>query len=364
MEWSQYWQKDVVPFTAMVAVECSGVVLNILFKAATLKGMSYYVFITYSYAIATLVLLPFPFIFRSTAVLPTLKLPLISRIFVLGLLGFSAQLCGYKGLEYGSPTLASAISSLTPAFTFILAIIFRMENLDLTSSSTQAKIIGTIASISGALVIVFYKGPKLFSSPSLTPPAVSHWSLALGSSQSNWTIGGLLLALQYLLVSIWYIIQAQVMKIYASELTVVLFCNLCGTIVSAPVCLLAESNLSSWRLRPNIAIVAVVYSGFTGTSLTSLVHTWGLHIKGPVYVTIFKPLSIAIAAVFSALFLGEAFHLGSVIGAVILSIGFYAVIWGNAKEIVVKSDDSGFGSFTASSSGESPLLHTLIKDPI
>ena len=36
-----------------------------------------------------------------------------------------AQICGYRGIAYSSPTLASAISNLTPAFTFILAIIFR-----------------------------------------------------------------------------------------------------------------------------------------------------------------------------------------------------------------------------------------------
>jgi drug/metabolite transporter (DMT)-like permease len=36
---------------------------------------------------------------------------------------FSGQLCGYKGIEYSSPTLASAMSNLTPAFTFILAVV-------------------------------------------------------------------------------------------------------------------------------------------------------------------------------------------------------------------------------------------------
>ena len=38
---------------------------------------------------------------------------------------FLAQLCGYKGIEFSSPTLASAISNLTPAWTYILAVIFR-----------------------------------------------------------------------------------------------------------------------------------------------------------------------------------------------------------------------------------------------
>jgi hypothetical protein len=38
-----------------------------------------------------------------------------------------------------------------------------MEILALRSSITQAKIMGTIASISGALVVVFYKGPTIIS---------------------------------------------------------------------------------------------------------------------------------------------------------------------------------------------------------
>ncbi|KAJ0053965.1 hypothetical protein Pint_02664 [Pistacia integerrima] len=36
-----------------------------------------------------------------------------------------AQILGYKGIAYTSPTLASAISNITPAFTFTLAVIFR-----------------------------------------------------------------------------------------------------------------------------------------------------------------------------------------------------------------------------------------------
>lgn len=150
----------------------------------------------------------------------------------------------------------------------------------------------------------------MFSSPTLIPSSsVSYWPLE--SSQSNWAAGGLLLAVECFLGSIWYIIQTQAMKICPAELIVVFFYDLCGTIISAPVCLLAESNLSAWRLRPSIAKVAVVYSGFTGTLLGILVHTWGLRVKGPVYVALFKPLSIAIAAVLSAIFLGDALHLGS-----------------------------------------------------
>nr|KYP42337.1 hypothetical protein KK1_036246 [Cajanus cajan] len=126
----RYCYKDVLPFTALVAVECTNVGVNVLFKAATEKGLSYYAFIAYSFAFSTLfLLLPLPFVFRWSRGLPPLNLSLIFAIFLLGVIGLVAQLCGYRGLQYTSPTLASALSNLIPAFTFVLAIIFRVNPL-------------------------------------------------------------------------------------------------------------------------------------------------------------------------------------------------------------------------------------------
>ncbi|GLT97310.1 hypothetical protein SLE2022_148820 [Rubroshorea leprosula] len=125
--------REVLPFAAMVAVECCNVGTNILFKVATLKGLSYYVFLACS--CANFVLLPFLFIFPSSAVFPSFKFPLISTICLLGFIGFFAQLIGYKDMEHISPALASAISNLTPVFAFILAIVFRMEIVALRVSN-------------------------------------------------------------------------------------------------------------------------------------------------------------------------------------------------------------------------------------
>ncbi|XVF60369.1 hypothetical protein PTKIN_Ptkin08bG0039700 [Pterospermum kingtungense] len=353
----RYGYNDVLPCTAMVAVECSNVILNILFKAASLKGLSYYFFITYCYALGTLVFLPLVFFSNRKPVLPPLKFPLISRICLLGLLGYSGVICGFKGIELGSPTLASAISNLTPAFTFILAVLFRMEKVAFRSASSQAKIMGTIASISGALVVVFYKGPKVISSPTGTSSSAL-LQKHLGSSQSNWVIGGLLEAVSFLIFSFWYIIQSQVMKIYPAEIVVNFFYNLSIFLIALPVCLLAEPNLSSWRLTPNIAVIAVLYSGLFGFSFSSTLHTWGVRLKGPVFVAIFRPASIVIAVVMSAIFLGESVYLGSVIGAVILITGLYAVLWGKAKEEEMREDDSSLNTIGTLSSGTVPLLQS------
>ncbi|CAN7136562.1 unnamed protein product [Brassica rapa subsp. narinosa] len=321
----RYFSRDVVPFAAMIAVECTTVGSSTLFKAATLRGFSFYVFVFYSYVVATLVLFTLSLIFGRKRRLPSAKSPLFFKIFLLTLLGLTSRIAGCKGIEYSSPTLSSAISNLTPSFTFMLAVFFRMEQVMLRSSATQAKIIGTIVSISGALVIVLYKGPKLLVATSFT------------SFEPSWIIGGLLLALQFLLLSVWYILQTQIMEIYPEEISVVLFYNMCATLISALVCLFVERDLNSWKLKPGVSLVAVIYSGFFDTSLGSVIHTWGLHLKGPVYVSLFKPLSIAIAVAMASIFLGDALHLGSVVGSVILSFGFYTVIWGKAREDTTKT---------------------------
>ncbi|KAG4212228.1 hypothetical protein ERO13_A02G151700v2 [Gossypium hirsutum] len=276
----RYCYNDVLPLIAMVTAVSTNVGVNILFKEATSKGMNQYIFITYSYVVAALVLLPLSFIFPRRATVPSLKyFYLGSRLFLIGLIGFLAQICAYKGIAYSSPTLASAMSNLGPAFTFILAVLFRLEKVALRSSSSQAKIMGTITSVSGALLVVLYKGPKvLLQSP-------------LESSEANWIIGGILLFFAYLLFAIQMIAQGAIQ------------------------------------------------------SFMTLVMTWGLHLKGPVYIAIFSPLSIAIAAFMSAIFLGDSLHLGSIIGATIISMGFYAVIWGQSKE-----DER------VSSNGKAPLL--------
>ncbi|KAK7339424.1 hypothetical protein VNO77_20089 [Canavalia gladiata] len=323
----RYCFKEVAPFSALVTVQFTEVGVNVLYKEATVKGLSFYAFIVYTFALSTLVqLLPLPFIFRRSTGLPSLNLGILCKVFSLGLLAFIAQLCGYKGIEYSSPTLASAMGNVVPAFTFILAVFFRMEKADLRCSSTQAKIIGSAASIAGALIIVLYKGPTILNvaSPSQAPP--------LGSLQTNWVLGGFLLAAAYIIMSIWYIVLTHIIKLYPAEMIVTFLCNLSGTIIAAPICFLAEESLSNWRLKPDIKLVAILYSAFFSAFFNTLVHTWGIHLKGPVYVSIFKPLSIAIAACMSVIFLGEALYLGSVVGAVILCIGFYAVIWGKAKE--------------------------------
>ncbi|KAI3452397.1 hypothetical protein Pfo_009062 [Paulownia fortunei] len=330
-----YCSREVLPFAAMVVAECMTVGLTTIYKAAVLKGLSYHIFMTYSYAISALLILPLAYIFHRKQALPPFTIVVLGKFCLLGVLGFISQSFAYSGISYSNPTLAAALCNLTPATTFILAILLRMEKLKFRSTSGQAKIIGTLVSIGGALLAVLYKGPTLISThhdKSKLPVFSTYNKLSTTSAQSNWILGGALLSVCYIVLSIWDTAQAKFVTEYPAEFILVFFYNLSSCIVSLPVGIYFEPHLSAWTVPADVQLYSILYSGIIGSGFGTMVRTWGLRVKGPVYVGLFKPLSIAIAAILGVLFLGDDLYLGSVIGSVIISVGFYTVIWGKRKE--------------------------------
>ncbi|BBN69354.1 nodulin MtN21 /EamA-like transporter family protein, partial [Prunus dulcis] len=281
----------------MVMVEFLDVGLNILSKAAMKKGMSNFVFVVYANALALFVLLPSSFFFYSSG----------------------AQLLKFIGINYSSPTMASAMIDLMPAFTFILAVITGMEILDLRITSRQAKCIGTVVSISGALMLTLYKGLPLIRADASHSKLISLQLLL--SSQTNWFIGGIVLAFQSFLLAMMHIAETWVIRDYPAVLMVTTI-----------------RNAKDW------------YS-FVGTN-----------IKGPVYVAMFKPLGLVMALFVGVAFLGDTLYLGRLLGAAITVVGFYAVIWGKAQEEKEKAQNDQTGSFESFPQSEAePLLPKRCK---
>lgn len=321
---------ELAPFAAMVAVECLDVGLTTLSKAAMSKGMSHFVFVVYSNALASLILLPTAFFFTRKK-RPSITLALLCKFFLLSIAGITLmQNCVFTGVSYSSPTLASALSNLIPAFTFLLAVIFRMEKLQLKSSKSQIKILGTLVSISGALIMTLYKGYPILSPPAQpdSPPS----PLTVLATPNSWIIGGFFIATACLSFSVNIIGQGAILKGYPSEITLITFYCLFGTIQCALVAVIAERNPNAWKLSPDIELISVVYSALFGCVVTFGVLAWCIRRKGPVFVAMFKPLSIAIAAFLGFIFLGETVYIGSIVGAAIIVTGFYGVIWAQSKE--------------------------------
>ncbi|KAI6670207.1 hypothetical protein NL676_005092 [Syzygium grande] len=322
------WYLEVLPFIATVGIDSICVGVYTLFKAATLRELSHHVFLIYAYVIYALVLLLAPFMSYRSRALPPLSLAILAKIGLLGLIGGSSQIMGYTGISFSSPTLGSALSNLTLALTFILVILFRMEKVSPTRSSSQAKIFGTVLSISSAFVVTLYKGPPIITTAlkwplSFDPP--------LSASNSNWVLGGIFLMAENILIPLHYIVLAQIMEDYPAELRVTFFHNVFARFITAIVALVAEHDTNAWRVS-DIGLASVICSELFVHCLRNCLHTWAICVKGPLYVAMFKRVSIVIAVVMGFIFLGDALHLGILSGAIIMSIGFYTVKWGKAKE--------------------------------
>ncbi|XP_062116343.1 WAT1-related protein At4g15540-like isoform X2 [Humulus lupulus] len=331
------WLEDLVPFAAMVMVECLDVGLTTLSKAAMTKGMNHYVFVVYSNALATIIFLPL-FIFQRKKTPPPLSFSLLSKFFLLSFAGITLlQNCVFAGVSYSSPTLGSAMSNLAPAFTFILAVFFRMEKLDLRCSKGQIKVMGTLVSISGALVIIIYKGPAILallshSGQNTSYPLNPSSAPKILRATSNWIEGSLFLVVASLSFSIWNIGQCALLTLIVGE------------------------DSSIWALTPDIELISVLYSGICGSAVVFSVLTWCIKMKGPVFAAMFKPLGIAIAAFLGAIFLGDTFYTGSVIGAILIVIGFYGVIW--AQSVEGKAENHGVANGLQQASPQTPLLES------
>ncbi|KAG9146324.1 hypothetical protein Leryth_008016 [Lithospermum erythrorhizon] len=226
---------ESLPYIGLILSQCAQVGLIILSKQAMASGMTNFTFVFYSNALATLILLPSFFFYRSR---PPLNFQLICRFFLLGILGCSAQLTGYAGIKYTNASFASTMLNLIPGFTFILAIIFRYENM------------------------------------------------------------------------------IRCYGIYLEELS----SRVDYSLFLLPICCYSiRSSLYFYWRRPRCLVIAAYYK-----MVDSFILVGSLGLCIPSW-------RIVIAAILGISFLGDILYLGSLLGSLIIVIGFYSVMWGKIE---------------------------------
>ncbi|EXB82634.1 Auxin-induced protein 5NG4 [Morus notabilis] len=342
---------NLVPFVGMVLAILAQTSNMVIAKTAMSHGTNKFIMVVYSNTISSLILLPCSFFYhRSNR--PSMTSSLFGRFFLLALFGCSGQIFGYVGIEYSSPTLGTTMFNLIPAFTFILAVIFRMETLYWRSSSSQAKILGTIMSMIGAFVVIFYKGPPVVK----RLPISNLSNQLLFSSHSHWILGGFFLASDCFVSSLWYIVQASTQKKYPAVLLAVLYQISLSAVMSAIFALIVVKDASAWKLKLDMGLVSILHTAIVSTVIRYSLITWCVSKAGAFYCAMFKPLGIIFTVFMGAIFLGESFYLGSLIGATIIVTGFYVVMRGKAK------DQEKVDSSESSLDHNSPLLLNKAQD--
>ncbi|KAK9196950.1 hypothetical protein WN943_005083 [Citrus x changshan-huyou] len=135
------------------------------------------------------------------------------QLFVLGLLGpVIDQNFYYAGIKFTSPTFSCAMSNMLPAMTFVMAVLCRMEKVDIKKIRCQAKIVGAIVTVAGAMLMTLYTGNviNLVWSQHIHGHTSSPVPAATTSSDKDWLKGSTLLILATLAWASFFILQGIV----------------------------------------------------------------------------------------------------------------------------------------------------------
>ncbi|KAL5557613.1 hypothetical protein UlMin_039849 [Ulmus minor] len=336
---------------------------HVLLRAALDMGISKLVFPFYRNIVALLVLMPFAYIFEKKD-RPPLTFSFLIQFFIHGFLGITATQGLYLlGMQNTSPTFATAMDNAIPAITFLMAVIFRLEKVELKRKDGVAKVLGTLASVAGALVLTLYRGPAIYTPK--TPLNQSHLLPSLADTkEQNWTFGCICLITRCLCWSSWLVLQAPLLKKYPARLSVTSFTCFFSILQFFTIAAFVERDSHAWLVHSGSELFIVFYSGLVASGMAFAIQIWVIDRSGPVFFSLYLPLQILLVAMLASIFLGEEFYLGGIVGAVLIVLGLYVVVWGKNEESKFGKEKIEFGSISESnkgtSSGKSSLVQPLL----
>ncbi|CAB64224.1 putative protein [Arabidopsis thaliana] len=282
---------------AMVVFQTGYAGNHVIMRYALNLGVSKLVFPLYRTIVAFSVLAPSAY-FLEKKERPAMKISFLIQFFLLGLVGITLNQGFYIfGLDNTSPTFASATENVVPAVSFLMAALLGIEKVEWKRKDGIAKVVGTIVSVAGSLVITLYKGPTIYQ-PSLNIVNQTIKPEEAEEENKNWTLGCLcLMVIQFFGISAYF-----------------------------------ERDLERWKIISGGELYALLYTGLVGSAMVFAIQIYVVERGGPLFVSAYLPLQTLIAAVLATLALGEHFYLGGLIGAILIMSGLYLVVMGKSWE--------------------------------
>jgi len=262
--------------------------------------------------------------------LKELNLKAFIWIFTSALVGFTIPGLYYIGLGDTSPGYAINFYNIIPIATFILAVLFRKEPLNIKSLVGNFKVIGTIVCVGGTLVISLYKGKVLHLWPTnIIGYHAKHSGAAYGHHHMRGTI---LLIISCLSLAVWYTVQAQMLKVFPYKYWSTVVTCFVGCIQMSVVGVAMNREKETWQLRWNMSLLTIVYSAILNTAAKFVMISWVVTQRGPTYPSMFCAVSVLFTTVLDSLLLGHDLSVGSILGMIMILAGLYMFLWGKRKE--------------------------------
>lgn len=321
------------PHISQIMYQVAFAGMYIIARVSLINGMNHFVFMALRQIIATLAIAPFAY-FLERKQRPPLTWTILFQIFLLASGITITQNCYIQGLYYTSSTFGSAAQNLLPMFTFAMATLLRLEKVNIRTFGGQAKVIGTVISVSGAMIMTLYKGPVI----KFLSPGVEGHLMASSSKPKNLVLGSVLVFGSIVTWSASIVFQAPFLKRYPAQLSLTAISCLFGSIQSGLIAVIWErKKFNIWAVGGNFKLLGVVYSGIMCSALGMYVQAWCISKRGPVFVAMFSPLGTVMTAILELIILHVYLRLGSLAGAIVIVLGLYTALWGKANDFATET---------------------------
>ncbi|XP_020700675.1 WAT1-related protein At4g30420-like [Dendrobium catenatum] len=325
------WLTKNMPVFAMISLQFIYASMALATKATLDEGFSPVIFLVYRQIVASIILTPASIINMSRK--PTEKTMGMKGFFLV----FLAALVGvamsanfyFKGLQLASASVATAISNIVPAVTFVIAAAVGLEKVRLGNIRSMAKVLGTIICLCGAVVMILSKSQNLMNSEIRKIIVSSLLQLAAGD---KWLLGVFFLIACYTCWSAWLIIQVPICRNHLDPLSLSAWMSVISVWLTAILALLVEPGWRVWRPVSGLSLLFCIYTGFC-CAVSYFVQSWCIAIRGPLFSAMFNPLCTVITTIAASFLLHEELYIGSLGGAAAIVAGLYVVLWGKANDI-------------------------------
>ncbi|XVE89522.1 hypothetical protein DITRI_Ditri20bG0003300 [Diplodiscus trichospermus] len=317
---------DFMPFLANVLVQLGYAGMNITSKLAMESGMKPLVLVAYRQIFGTLAIAPFAF-FLERKTRPKITKQILFQIFLCSLTGATAnQVFYFVGLENSTATVACALNNVLPAATFVFAALCRQETVGIKKASGQAKVLGTLVCVGGAMLLSFYHGHIIDIGESSI-----HWKYSdnmtskTTSNGSNFFLGPFLVMVSAVAWAVWFVIQGPTSKNFPAPYTCTALMCFMSSIECTIIGLFSDHKVSAWSLSSSIRLIAALYAGIVCNAITLCLLSWSIQTRGPLYVSVFSPLLLVIVAVLSWALLREKLYVGTYVYKIYKLYGVHAI---------------------------------------
>ncbi|KAF8729010.1 hypothetical protein HU200_018321 [Digitaria exilis] len=331
------WMMYYAPHGLMILAQLFFTLLYFITEAAFNRGLNPYVYVTYRHLLV------------ACENLEGLSEKLHCPFLLASCRGSLTLNMYFSSLKYTSPTFVTSMVNAVASITFVIAIILRMEIVDVRSLRGLAKIAGTMVSFAGVGTISLYKGAGVKNL--WKPPIRIHGSGPVVVHES-WVKGSLLAVASCICWSVCFILQVpsyynneQKVTVYMQKMTLLsFFYYVRASVVQERLFLLRSSarkmmligerkrNLEDWLIGFGLKFWCVVYTGIACNGLTVVIQLWCNKKKGPVFVTMFNPLLTVMVTILAYFIFGENLYVGSIIGGILVILGLYMLLWGKDRD--------------------------------